>query len=334
MDCCENLRRAVEFRCPEWVPILFGSKGVNDSHWVGFAQPSGWKPAVPNEDEWGCIWEKPPEGSNVVNMGQPRGHPLKSWDLFDQMKWPDPDAPGRFDNLAEQLSKAGDKYVVAGCGFTLFERMHYMRGMAELMVDMYECPDRVHELADRILDIQIGFIRNYAKYGRGRIHAVAMTDDWGTQNTHFISIPMFRKFFKERYRRLFRAIHDGGMHAWMHSCGHVNEIIQEWIDVGLDIVNLQQPRNLGIEEIGRRYAGKICFVTTVDIQATLPWKTPAEVRAEAKLLLECWGTPKGGFIVGEYGDPRAIGATEENGQAMFEAFMELGRHPAWKKPSA
>ena len=51
------------------------------------------------------------------------------------------------------------------------------------------------------------------------------------------------------------------MHAWMHSCGHVNDIVGEWIDCGLDVVNLQQPRNLGIEEIGARYRGKICFET-------------------------------------------------------------------------
>jgi uroporphyrinogen-III decarboxylase len=133
-----------------------------------------------------------------------------------------------------------------------------------------------------------------------------MTDDWGTQNAAFVSIAMFREFFKWRYKKLFDTIHESGMHAWMHSCGHVNEIIQEWIDVGLEIINLQQPRNLGIEEIGRRYAGKICFASTVDIQATLPWKTPQQVREEAKLLLECWGTKAGGFIIAEYGEFKKI----------------------------
>jgi uroporphyrinogen-III decarboxylase len=258
-------------------------------------------------------------------MGQPRGHPLKSWDLFDEMKWPNPGAEGRFEHLPKALEGAGDKYVMAGCGFTFFERMHYMRGMAELLLDMYENPKQVHELADRVLDIQIGFVRNYQKYGEGKIHCISMTDDWGTQNAAFVSRKMFREFFKWRYKKLFDTIHESGMHAWMHSCGHVNEIIQEWIDVGLDIINLQQPRNLGIEEIGRRYAGKICFASTVDIQATLPWKTPQQVREEAKLLLECWGTKAGGFIVAEYGDDKAIGAKPGNGKAMFEAFLEYGK---------
>jgi len=58
----------------------------------------------------------------------------------------------------------------------------------------------------------------------------------------------------------------------------------------------------------------------------LPWKTPEEVREEAKLLLGCWGTPAGGFIVGEYGDDKAIGAKPGNGRTMFEAFLEYGKY--------
>jgi hypothetical protein len=135
---------------------------------------------------------------------------------------------------------------------------------------------------------------------------------------------MWREFFADRYTRLFGAIHAAGMHAWMHSCGHVNEIIGEWIGCGLDVVNLQQPRNLGIEEIGRRYAGKICFETTCDIQATLPWKSAEEIRAEARLLLEQWSTPRGGFVLSDYGDPVAIGVAEDRKRVMLEEFLKYG----------
>ncbi len=71
---------------------------------------------------------------------------------------------------------------------------------------------------------------------------------------------MWRAFFKERYRRLFAAFHEAKIHVWMHSCGHINDVIEEWIECGLDVVNLQQPRNLGIEEIGRRYRGRVALL--------------------------------------------------------------------------
>ncbi len=72
------------------------------------------------------------------------------------------------------------------------------------------------------------------------------------------------------------------MHVWMHSCGHVNDVIEEWIQCGVDVVNLQQPRNLGIEEIGPALpragsASPACATS----KRTLPFGTDEEVRAEA-----------------------------------------------------
>jgi hypothetical protein len=109
----------------------------------------------------------------------------------------------------------------------------------------------------------------------------------------------------------------------MHSCGHINEVIAEWIDCRLDVINLQQPRNLGIEEIGQRYRGRICFESLCDIQATLPRAIPGEIREEASLLLSRWGTPRGGFILSDYGDGAAIGVPNEVKRLMLEAFVKL-----------
>lgn len=317
----EIVRRAVEFDSPERIPIRFGTLGLDDTYGVGPRAPEGWQPAQPCADEWGVVWTPPPPG--VTNMGQPLGHNLTSWDLLDEIPWPDPHDASRYPVIEDQLAGAADKYVITGCGFTFFERMHYLRGMPELFMDMYENPAKVHELAERVIAFPIGMARELGKRYRGRIHGFAMTDDWGTQQAAFTSLPMFREFFKPYYRRLYDAIHDAGMHAWMHSCGHVNDIVGEWIDCGLDVVNLQQPTNLGIVEMGERYRGRICFESLCDIQMTLPWKDAEEIRAEAKLLIEHWSTPQGGFVLADYGDGAAIGVPIEKKRIMLQAFIDL-----------
>ncbi|MGC9318197.1 MAG: uroporphyrinogen decarboxylase family protein [Armatimonadota bacterium] len=319
----ELVRRAIEFECPERLPMQFGALGISDTFGVGCRPAADWEPSHPNEDEWGCVWHKPPEESGVRNMGQPKGHPLTSWELLDEISFPDPDDDHRYAHIDEALQQAGDRYVLIGCGFTLFERMHYLRGFAELLADMHAAPEMVHELAERVLQYPVGVARNVGRRFRGRIHGMSMTDDWGTQQASIISIPMWREFFKARYRRLYDAIHEAGMHAWMHSCGHVNDVIEEWIDCGLDVINLQQPRNLGIEEIGRRYRGRICFLSLCDIQMTLPLGTEDDIRREAALLLEHWSTPDGGFILGDYGDGAAIGVSDRRKRVMLQAFCEL-----------
>ena len=67
----------------------------------------------------------------------------------------------------------------------------------------------------------------------------------------------------------------------MHSCGKVNEIVEGYIQAGVNVVNLQQPRALGIREMGDRYRGRIAFESLADIQATLPTGDLARVDADA-----------------------------------------------------
>lgn len=321
MTSYEIVRRAVEFDSPARLPIRFASLGIDDTFGVGVAPAAGWQPAEPNADEWGCVWHKPT--GEVCNMGQPKGHPLARWDQMADFPFPDPHDDARYAHIEAALSHAGDKYVVLGCGFTFFERMHYLRGFENLLMDMHLHPTWVHDLAERVLAFPIGIVQEIGRRFKGRIHGVCMTDDWGTQCDLICSLTMWREFFKARYERLFGAIHDAGMHAWMHSCGHVNEVIEEWIDCGLDVVNLQQPTNLGIVEIGNRYRGRICFESLCDIQMTLPHAGDEEVRREVKLLLECWGTERGGFVLSDYGDGKAIGVPDERKKLMLREFCRL-----------
>jgi uroporphyrinogen-III decarboxylase len=134
---------------------------------------------------------------------------------------------------------------------------------------------------------------------------------------------LWDEFFKPRYKRIFDAVHAAGWQVWMHSCGKVNEIIDSLIDIGVDVLNLQQPRALGIEEIGRRFAGRVCFSTLCDIQHTLPFASDEDVRKEAKLLIDHWATKEGGLFICDYGDGRAIGVSAERKKLMFEAFREF-----------
>ena len=113
----------------------------------------------------------------------------------------------------------------------------------------------------------------------------------------------------------------------MHSCGEITGIVDGLIEAGVDVLNLQQPRVLGLEAFGQRFAGRVCFESLCDIQRTLPSGGREEIEEEARLLLHHWGTPEGGFILGDYGDSEAIGVAEEKKRWMLQAFLAQDR---WK----
>jgi hypothetical protein len=86
-------------------------------------------------------------------------------------------------------------------------------------------------------------------------------------------------------------------------------------------IELQQPRALGIEEVGAQFAGRICFASLCDIHHTLPYKDEADIRGEMELLLDSGAIEAGGFILIDYGAGYAIGVDVEKKRMMLDAFL-------------
>lgn len=325
MNSYEVVKSAIEFTAPDRLPCEFGSMGVSDTHWAGWNQTgTGDKSKRETLDEWGCLWVR----SEEANMGQVKGHPLQDWKALESFAWPDPDDPAFYEGMEERFTGSEGKYVVTGLFMLLFERLHSLRGFENTLTDLYLEQEKIEMLADRIVEFDIAIIKNISGRFPGAIHGLSFTDDWGTERATFIRPAQWDEFFKPRYKRIFDAIKASGWHVWMHSCGKVDGIIESLIGIGVDVLNLQQPRVLGIEETGKRFAGRVCFSSTCDIQHTLPFKGEKEIEDEARLLMDCWGTEKGGFILSEYGDGRAIGVADDKKKIMFDAFMKYDR---WHK---
>lgn len=201
--------------------------------------------------------------------------------------------------------------------------------MEKLFVDFHENPGQVHALLNKINDFTIGVLKSIERY-KGKIDGFYMGDDWGTQNGSLISIKMFREFFKPLYQKRIAKAHSLGMHVWLHSDGKINDIIEEFIDIGLDVINIQSPHVLGIEEVSKRYSGRITFWCPVDLQKTLPFGSREDIDSEAKTLICKWATSKGGFIGSDYGttdeDHLAIGVSKERVQWMLESFKKHGQN--------
>ncbi len=314
--------RAIHFQTPPRLPVTMGCFGVDDTAWVGGKTPVGWVPAVPGQDEWGCVWEQ----TDVENMGQVKGRPLADIGGLDRFQPPDYRDPSRYEDTQTGLAKAEaqGKYVVSGIFMVLFERMHTLHGFENTLVDLYHDRPAMEALADMITDTHVTLVREMARRFPGRIHGWNMSDDWGTQTAAFISFELWMDFFFPRYQRIFDAMHAAGCDVWVHSCGRVNEIIEGYIQAGVNVVNLQQPRALGIRKLGERYAGRIAFQSLADIQATLPTGDRVQVAQDAAMLMAHWARPEGGFVFSDYGGDAAIGVRDVHlKRFMYDQFSQL-----------
>ncbi|MFD3158080.1 uroporphyrinogen decarboxylase family protein [Haloimpatiens sp. FM7330] len=344
MSGYEMIKRNVKFEDPERIGLRFTSLGVGDVFRIYTQKPRAIRQSceepcmtkktrtIPGTvDEWGCKWESNEEvkdgGTKNSDLGQPTTFPIVDWEKdYADYKVPDPYAEGRFDGLEEALSRpeAQGKWIQLNSPYCIFERLHFLRGFENTLMDLYIYKDQIEDLIDKLTDYQIGIVRQAAELGKGRIHCFDTTDDWGTQTGLMISPDMWRELFKPRYKRLIDEIHKAGMVIRFHTDGKVNDILEDFVEIGVDIVNIHQPQLLGIKEVGEKFAGRICFEAAVDIQDTLPKGDKGLIEQEVKDLIKYWATPHGGLIGVEYRYLSVIGAKQEDLEFAYECFKKYG----------
>jgi len=326
MERREIVRRAIEFGKPPRLPFFQTHVDYVPSDvcycWEMDRARRGWFFDRATEDDWGCRWAS----TDLKNMGQVTFHPLEDWSSLSTYRPPNPRDPFYFDRVEDALAGAEDRYRVVSSHFNLIERLHLLRGFTRTFEDIYLHPAETEQLLDMILEFKIGLLHELNRRFGDRVDGIFLTDDWGTQSGTFVSPAIFARFFLPRYRQLFRAIHDHGWHAILHSCGKINDFLPPLIDAGLDVINIHQPQACGIQEIGRRFSGHICFLETADVQKTLPVGDPEQIRAEVRCLVEELSTPEGGFIVYTCRFPEAVGADEKAVETMYRAFADLMYH--------
>jgi uroporphyrinogen decarboxylase len=321
MSSYEVVRRAIEWDGPERLPLhfLLNTEPSDVVHVNWNSLGVGDRNLRETCDEWGCLWVR----SGLENMGQVKGHPLADWSALDYYRWPDPDNPAFYEGMEERFTGTQEKYVLTGIFMLLFERMWALHGFQNTLVDLYLERDWMEMLANRIVEFDLGIIQNISQRFPGRIHGLIFSDDWGTQQALMVSPQLWREFFKPRYRRIFGAIRGAGWHVWMHSDGKINAILDDLIEIGLDVIQLLQPQVVGIEEIGQHFRGRICIESQCDIQHTLPLKGAKEIQEEARLILEHWTTPQGGFILSiDDEDEADLNIPPEKTRTMLDAFLE------------
>jgi uroporphyrinogen decarboxylase len=239
-------------------------------------------------DEWGVTWNRTVDR----DIGVPETRLLQERSLAG-LHVPDPLAPVRYAGLPAWIEKNRDRFRYISFGMSLFERAWSLRGMAELLVDMIEAPEWVDELLDKILEFDLAVVDEMLKYD---IDGLLYGDDWGQQRGLIFGSRLWRRFIKPRVTQMYGAVRRAGKVVMIHSCGKVQELFPDLIEVGLEVFNPFQPDVMDPYEMKRRYGDRLAFFGGVSVQHLLPHGTPAEIRDEVRRLMDQVGR-EGGFII-------------------------------------
>jgi len=315
----ENFAAAIRFETPDRIPRTLPAPYGTDIAWTGMDPTVDGRPdakAGPVADEWGSVWVN----IGVSGLGQVKEPALADWGDFATLTIPDVRDDARWGGLADARRQAGDKFLLGG-GVSIYERVHFLRGLEGAWMDIYEHPDELCKLIDILVDMNLHAVERYAGAG---CDGYFFCDDWGLQDRLMIDPVKFREIWKPAYARIYGAAHDAGMLTLLHSCGHITAILDDLIEAGLDVIQMDQQENMGLERLGKEFGGRLTFWCPVDIQQTMAHGSLDEIRAYVRNMIACLARPEGGFVAAYYGDPVAAGHSPEAIQAMCEEFMKCG----------
>jgi uroporphyrinogen decarboxylase len=279
---------------------------------IGFFQPAG-RDRV--RDVFGVVWDRSVDKDIGVVQGCVLPRPTLKGYAF-----PDPRDPRFFADIDGRIARYGDRFRVFQIGFSLWERAWTLRGIENLMMDFYDHPSFVRELLETIAEYNISQVSRALGYD---IDAVYFGDDWGAQHGLQMGPRLWGEFIQPVLRRMYGAVRRAGKFVMIHSCGDVDELFEELIAIGLSSFNPFQPEVMDVAALLPAYRGRLAFHGGMSTQRTLPFGTPAEVRAETRRLLELGGP--GGYIFSPAHDVEGD-VPLENILAMVDTVRE---QPGW-----
>lgn len=225
-------------------------------------------------------------------------HPLKNIKDYDNYAWPDPMEiyKAEFDLYKKLLKEEGKEYaILGGCACTMFEASWYLRGLEEFLTDLYLNRDFAIELLDKTMDISLRISKRLVKMG---VDIIWWGDDLSDERGPLIDPKLFRELIKPRYLQMMDEVKkiNKDVKVAFHCDGALEWILDDFADIGFDIINPVQPDANDVASIKKKYGKRFTFWGDVDTRRVMTKGTFADVAEEVKRCISVL-SPGGGHIL-------------------------------------
>ena len=240
---------------------------------------------------------------------------IGSWEDFEAYPWPDAKTVSlaAYEYASQRLPDGMGMFACFGQG-TLENVMNVLVGLEPLSYMLYEQPDLVEAMFEKVG--QTLYTLSERVIGLPKLAGFFQGDDMGYQSSTLISPDHIRKYVLPWHKKIAKLAHDNGLLYILHSCGNLDEIMEDLIDdVGIDAKHSFQDKILPVGEFKRRYGERIGVLGGVDVDKMCRM-SEAEIRPYVRGILdECM--PGGRYALGT-GNSVANYIPIENYMAMLD----------------
>ena len=312
---------------PQALPGLFSYYGVKDIHELKMAVGDDFYAVeVPYESETAHAiyaafdWYKNGEVDAMNRTLTAPGCFHDAEDMEDLVfDWPDPAAYIDAAECRRRVEMAPEGKTVLGILWSAhFQDTCAAFGMETALMNMIAAPELYEAVNKKVLEFYLKANRIFYEATKGKLHAVLIGNDMGSQRGLMISPELVRRFVIPGCRRLAEQAHSYGLKVIYHSCGAISDIIPDLIDAGVDIIHPIQALAAGMEPQGlkEKFGDRVSFCGGVDTQELLVHGTPEDVRKKVEELKRLFPT---GLILSPSHEAILPDVPPENIGALFDA---------------
>lgn len=202
-------------------------------------------------------------------------------------QWPDPAKYIDVEECKRRVALAPDDKVCLGMMWSAhFQDTCAAFGMENALMNMIANPEIYEAVDEKIMEFYLKANEIFYEATKGRLNAVLIGNDMGSQRGLMLSPDMVRRFIIPGCKKLVEQAHSYGLKVIYHSCGSIVDIIPDLIEAGVDIIHPIQALAAGMEPQGlkEKFGDKVSFCGGVDTQDLLVNGTPEDVKNKVKEL--------------------------------------------------
>ncbi len=164
--------------------------------------------------------------------------------------------------------------------------------MENALMNMRAEPEVFRAVINRITEFYLQANGIFYQATRGKLDAVLIGNDFGSQQCLMLSRDLIREFVWPGTRQLVQQAKSYGLKVIHHSCGAIQELIPDLIELGVDVVHPIQAlaHGMSAEELHAKFAGQVSFCGGVDAQELLVHGKPDAVAQRVRELAALFPT--------------------------------------------
>lgn len=273
MSSRPNEVRAALFDKPDHIPMTFV---VNDSCWMNYDQ------------------------NQLCDLLE--SHPF----LFPEFKRPELPFVPNYSYVARKDEPYKDDF---GClwktsmdGITGCVVEHPLADLDDLATYVWPDPEKCMGIGavdwaaeqkrlDALKAFNQGIVDHYLDIG---VDQMSYAEDLGMQVGPMISPSLFKTYIKPSYQRIMKKAREKGALIHMHSDGDIRTLVDDLVDGGVQVINLQDKVN-GVDWIASHFANRTCVELDIDRQETTLNGTPEDIDEMIREDVEKLSSPSGGL---------------------------------------